>query len=305
MASSRVAAPNLPNLTITSPLLHDKFYISQDAAWPSVVFQTDAVLDVGEQLIWEWDIAWGRYSDGGVAQTATAFWNAQSAITDRGGLLSVVVKRGSVRTACTSVQILGTQPETCDVEAYLDSQPGSMGFGKILSHESCMKHFDAAGNPEHSFDDGFGMAQLTNPKPSYAQVWNWKLNVDGGLSLFAQKRAEAQAYLGHKGSYTERQAVHETVSRWNGGRYHVWDAQRGWMRRPGILCDSKTGNAGWDLTNSANQGEDGSRTACARCSILRATAQSRRPVGVLWSLLCGLCVGRLAGWESAWEWRRV
>ena len=255
MASSSVAAPNPPNLSITSPLLHAKFYISKDAAWPSVVFQTDAVLGSGEQMAWEWSIQWGHFGCQGVVKTNTAWWDAQTAVTNCGGVLTVVARRGANLADSTTVQVLGTQPDCSDVSAYLASQPNSAGFDKILAHESDMKHFDTNGNPRQSFDNGFGMAQLTNPVPSYGQVWNWKLNVAGGLSLFTQKRAEATAYLSRKGKFTDDQLVHETVSRWNGGSYHVWDSQRGWLRKPTILCDSKTGNIGWDMTDDANKGK--------------------------------------------------
>lgn len=51
------------------------------------------------------------------------------------------------------------------------------------------------------------MCQLTKPPPSFEQVWNWKLNIDGGLRLFPKKRATAIAYLHHKdrsyGCYAE------------------------------------------------------------------------------------------------------
>lgn len=255
MASSSVAAPNRPNLTITSPLLNAKFYITKDAVWPSVIFHTDAVLDPGEQLHWEWSVQWRHFSAGGAVQTNAPFWDAQTAIADYGGSLTVIARRGIVSTASTSVQILGTQPDSCDVIAYLNTHPGSSGFDKILAHESCMKHFDGTGNPEHSFDNGYGMAQLTEPPPTYQQVWNWKHNVNGALSLYAEKRAAAIAYLSRHGSYTERQLVHETVSRWNGGSYHLWDSKLGWIRKPTILCDSKTGNIGWDITREANKGK--------------------------------------------------
>ena len=255
MASSSVAAPNCPNLTITSPLLHAKFYISEDAVWPSVVFQTDATLQPGEQITWEWSISWSSFCSQGVVKTNDSCWDAQAVITNLGGVLTVVASVEGGPTASTSVQILGTQPEPCDVTAYLTSRQDSLGFDKILTHETGMRHFDSTGNPVHSLDRGYGMAQLTNPAPKYGQVWNWKLNVDGGLSLFAQKRAAALAYLSRKGSFTGNQLVHETVSRWNGGSYHIWDSRRGWIRKPTILCDSQTGNIGWNMTDAANQGK--------------------------------------------------
>lgn len=66
--------------------------------------------------------------------------------------------------------------------------------------------------------------EITNPIPTYEQVWNWKKNIDGGSDLYIQKRKNAQNYLGKDGrTYTEEQLQHETISRWNGGAYHEWN----------------------------------------------------------------------------------
>ena len=101
------------------------------------------------------------------------------------------------------------------------------------------------------------MCQLTTPTPTFEQVWNWKRNVDGGLALFAQKRAAAITYLSQSGrSYTDDQLRYETVCRWNCAKSPVWDqATGGWVRPSHILCDSQTGNIGWDMTLDANKGK--------------------------------------------------
>lgn len=257
MASSSVAAPNRPNFRITSPLLHDKFYISPDAVWPSVSFQTDADSHAASEFVWSWAIEWAHFSQRGEVRTSSGCWDAQPVITNLGGLLTVAATRiGDPGGSCSvQVHILGTQPQPSDVERHLAAQKDSSGFEKILMHESRMKHFDSAGYPSKSFDGGYGMAQLTNPAPEYQQVWNWKLNVAAALDLFARKRADALTYLSRKGSYTDRQLMYEAVSRWNGGSYHIWDAQRGWIRKPTIMCDSQTGNIGWNMTEPANIGK--------------------------------------------------
>ena len=101
-------------------------------------------------------------------------------------------------------------------------------FGEIIEHETKFKHFDKGNQPVKSHDGGFGLCQLTNPAPSFEQIWNWKLNIDGGLKLFGEKRSAAIAHLSHGGrKYTSDQLKYETVSRWNGGGYHEWDAKAG------------------------------------------------------------------------------
>ncbi len=128
---------------------------------------------------------------------------------------------------------------------------------KVLREESGWQHFNATGEPIRSFDNGYGMCQLTRPAPSFEQVWNWKLNVEGGLKLFADKRTTAMGYLSQSNrTYTSDQLRYESICRWNGGSYHEWDEKAGkWVRHPNILCDSTTGNIGWDMNDDENKGK--------------------------------------------------
>ena len=111
--------------------------------------------------------------------------------------------------------------------------------------------------PVKSFDNGYGMCQLTTPPPTADQVWNWKLNVNGGLALVSGKRGDAIKYLSQSGrTYTDDQLNHEAVCRWNGGSYHVWDDKsKAWARPSNILCDSATGNIGWNMDDAENKGK--------------------------------------------------
>ena len=70
-------------------------------------------------------------------------------------------------------------------------------------------------------------------------------------------RTNAIAYLGqHNRTYTNEQLKYEAVCRWNGGAYHDWDAKAGqWVRPSNILCDSKTGDIGWDMNDEQNKGK--------------------------------------------------
>jgi hypothetical protein len=72
-----------------------------------------------------------------------------------------------------------------------------------------------------------------------------------------ESRAAAIEYLSReRRSYTTTQLQFETVCRWNGGYYHEWDKKGGaWVRRTDVLCDSKTGNIGWDMTDDENKGK--------------------------------------------------
>lgn len=239
-------------MKFTKPHANDVFTITSTPAWPSVACSTDAT---GPHT-WRWTVHWGTHKQTGTAQTLGNTWDAQSVITNYGGTLTVHVTAGK-QTASVTVKIHGTNPSAAEVKAYLATKAGSDGFDKLLEHESKFKNFNAHSEPIKSFDNGYGMCQLTTPAPTFQQMWNWKSNVDGGLALFATKRASAIQYLSQSNrTYTADQLKYETVCRWNGGAYHVWDSKAGkWVRNPNILCDSATGNMGWDMTDSENKGK--------------------------------------------------
>jgi hypothetical protein len=183
-------------------------------------------------------------------------WDAKTAITNYGGTLTVRAEANK-QMATIALKIRGTNPTAMEVTRYLATKANSAGFDKILEKESHFRQFNTTNEPIKSFDNGYGMCQLTSPAPTFEQVWNWKLNIDAGLKLFEQKRLSAVSYLAQgKRSYTADQLKYETVCRWNGGHYHEWDAKAGkWVRNPNILCDSKTGNNGWDMTDLQNKGK--------------------------------------------------
>ena len=239
-------------LKIAAPAAKAVFQIGVAADWPSMLFKTDGS---GEHK-WKWTIVWRTFNKSGTATTAGNEWDAKAAVTNLGGALTVEAT-ASAGNASVAVSITGTNPLAADVTAYVGLNPNGVGFDKILSHETKMKHFGPTGEPIKSFDNGYGMAQLTTPTPTFEQVWNWKLNVDGGIKLFQQKVSAAKTYLSQSGrTYTQGQLKFEAVCRWNGGSYHTWDATaKAWARNPAMLCDTKTGNIGWDMTDDKNKGK--------------------------------------------------
>ena len=239
-------------MKFTKPHINQTFTISAKPEWPSIIFETD---EAGQHT-WHWTIEWGNFKKSGKETTPGNKWDAKKVITNYGGKLTVRAKANK-HTVSISLKITGTNPTPTQVRQYLAHKPNSAGFDKIIEHESKFKHFNIKHEPIKTFDNGYGMCQLTRPTPSYEQIWNWKNNVDGGLALFDNKRLSAVAYLGQgKRAYTADQLKHETVSRWNGGSYHEWDSKKHvWIRHPDILCDSKTGNIGWDMSDTNNTGK--------------------------------------------------
>jgi hypothetical protein len=237
-------------MRILEPLPGASFNIAPEPTWPSIVFRTDA--SVAHR--WEWKISWRNFERSGSVNTPGNTWDAGPLIANCGGLLSVRVNAGSAMAA-TTVQVRGTNPSAPLVKQYLTTKLNAAGLEEIINKESRCRQFTAQGEPLRSFDNGYGLCQLTNPAPNIEQVWNWKLHVDMGLTVLGQKRAAAILWLSASNrTYTDSQLVYETVSRWNGGSYHEWDTTAGWVRRTDVLCDSATGNIGWDITKVVNQG---------------------------------------------------
>jgi len=239
-------------LRILQPAPNTAFGISSVPEWPTIEFRTDA----SGPHRWDWTITWRNFTKTGSAATPDNRWDARSDVTNSGGLLNVRVSAERA-IATVAVVIGGTNPSPAEISAYLTLKPTSRGMDRIIQHESKCRQFDKRGEPLRSFDNGYGLCQVTNPAPSIEQVWNWKLSVDLGLVVLAQKRADAVRHLSQgKRTYTESQLNYETVSRWNGGAYHRWDDAQGvWVRRPDVLCDTSTGNIGWDMDKPDNTGK--------------------------------------------------
>ena len=239
-------------MKIITPKPNESLTITSAPVWPVLNFKTDGT----GPHVWRWSLAWGSFKKSGVQNTTSNSWDAKTVIINYGGTLTLQIEANK-QIATINVKIRGTNPTAAEVTKYLATKANSAGFEKILEKESHFRQFNNNSEPVKSFDNGYGMCQLTSPAPTFEQVWNWKLNIDAGLKLFEQKRLSAVAYLGQqKRSYTAEQLKYETVCRWNGGTYHEWDAKTGkWIRHPNILCDSHTGNMGWDMNDAQNKGK--------------------------------------------------
>lgn len=238
-------------MKFVTPAVDQVFTVTSGAAWPHIPFETDG----SGPHTWQWTIEWGGFQKSGTASTAGNTWDAQPAIVNCGGTLTVVATNGGA-SASVAVKVRGTNPSQAEILAYLATKDGSSGFDRIVWHETKGRHFKGD-EPYKSFDNGYGLTQLTTPPPTFEQVWNWKMNIDAGLKLFDDKRKAAKAYLSQNNrAFTEAQLRYETVCRWNGGSYHEWDAASNkWIRTRTILCDKTAQSIGWDMTDPANAGK--------------------------------------------------
>jgi len=246
------------------------FQIDRDAGQPQLPFEIKT--SQPPPYRWSWSITWNakvsglRESDKRGKTLKTFNETGSFETTEKmasiplgkaiGGRLRVQVSAGA-ETFIRTAEIRGNNPDPSAVRSFLATLPDCDGFDKILEQESHFKHFIAAdGQPVVAFDNGYGLTQMTNPAPTYEQVWSWKENLRAGAALYQSKQRLARAYLSQQGrTYTAEQLRLETWSRWNGGAYHVWDANvKTWVRNDRLLCDSTTGNIGWDMTKQSNQG---------------------------------------------------
>ncbi|MES2742979.1 MAG: hypothetical protein V4754_18810 [Pseudomonadota bacterium] len=246
-----------------------RFYIDEEAIFPSIEFEIET--QAPGPYNWSWNISWDAHVSGlrektrgkkvasfqeqGQFISQEKIWNAQSIKKTIGGRLTVIVEVGAEKYRRTVI-ISAKQPKPDAIRKYLRERDGS-ALEKLVEQESRFKHLiDLDGEPVVAGDKGYGLTQLTHPTPTYSKIWSWKENVNAGLELIATKKNAAKAMLGKNGrTYTQDMLDLETISRWNGGSYHHWNAaDHKWERNPNILCDSQTGNIGWDMENSKNTG---------------------------------------------------
>lgn len=247
----------------------DKFYIDDEANFPTIVFEIKT--DAPGPYKWSWAMSWDAHvsglrekargkkvatfsSKGDFTQSGKS-WDAKTINKVIGGTLTVTVEAGEEKFRRT-VTVLAQQPSAEKIKAYLAARKAS-ALEKLLAQESRFKHLILADSePVVAGDSGYGAAQLTKPIPQYHQIWSWKENIDAAIELIDKKKQIAKDWLDRHGTYTQDMLDTETVSLWNGGHYYQWYATPApgrWDRDKKILCDTKTGNIGWDTSGEANK----------------------------------------------------
>lgn len=286
-----------------SPAKDSIHSISSDAAFPSIDFTIETTAPPPYR--WSWTVKWDAkvsglkesprrgkklktFVESGRLESDSKSWTATPGKIV-GGTLTIEVFAGAEKFR-RSVTIKGTNPDATTLDSHVKTLPNTAGFDKILEQETKKKHFiDADGQPIVAFDGGYGMTQLTRPAPTFEQAWDWKANVKVGAALYQRKQQEAKKYLGQsKRTYTEDQLKLETWSRWNGGGYHTWNANdQVWIRNETMLCDSQTGNIGWDTRVDANKSKSESELH-ERDSETYKKPKERRPGEHSWQYT-GIC----------------
>ncbi|MES2614078.1 MAG: PAAR domain-containing protein [Bdellovibrionota bacterium] len=253
-------------LKLLHPEENHLYKIAADATWPSLIFNTNK----HGAHEWHWHIEWKsnnkngthpKFEKSGTAHTSDGLWDTKAVVKNLGGDFTVTVKHDG-KVIQRKVKIRGTNPSQQQIKEYLKGKDNWEWLYQIINQESHYKHFDSKYDhePLTSFDNGFGLCQLTKPKPDYEHIWNWNLHLDAGIELLSEYKHEAEKYLSSKCktdkpnsiTYTDDQLKRETISRWNGGVYYKWDKANNHFKRRNFYCDKSTVNGGWNMDDPIN-----------------------------------------------------
>jgi hypothetical protein len=260
-----------------SPSSCQTFYIDEDAKFPDITYEIKT--DAPPPYDWSWEIKWivqacpqkaGKkrfkskhsktFSKKGTFQSNDKKWKADLGEVI-GGELTVTVKAGNSKFIRKTL-IRGKNPSQekifAEIDAYSDKNNAGL-LKKIYKQESHYRQFYSDEMPLVSFDNGYGMGQLTNPEPTYEQAWNWKATTKQIMEKrLPQCREIAKKYLDQHPGYTDDMLDLETLVPYNGmakkQRYHNWDpTAKKWIVNDNVLCDPDQSNKGWLTTEKDNK----------------------------------------------------
>lgn len=253
------------------------FYIDEDAKFPDITYEIKT--NAESPYTWEWVITWqaeackqaegkerfkakknATFSKTGAFKSDEKKWKADLGEVI-GGDLTVKVKAGSetfVRKTLIRGKNPGKERIVAEIDSYDDKKNNELAK-KIVNQESKYRHFYTDEIPLTSFDNGYGLAQFTNPEPSYTQIWNWKEHIKELLKKrIPTARSVAKDYLSKHPGYSQEEDDLETMAAYNGlpkgQRYHTWNAtEKKWQKNDNVICDPEQSNKGWLLSDEENK----------------------------------------------------
>lgn len=203
-----------PSLRVTLNPPKNVFFISADARMPSISAAAEIVGAAvpAEGVNYTWNVALALNPVG--VPHAVGRTTSHPAIHDitnvptytipftavRGGILHVSVSatvNGQLLKGEKKAEIKGTNPSSEQLRAY--GVPELLL--KLMTAESSLRQFlttgHKAGYPLFSSDNlgGVGLGQITRPRPTNDEVWNWKSNVTASVALYHGKQRSARTYL--------------------------------------------------------------------------------------------------------------
>jgi len=165
-------------------------FITSDAVMPSIVAITKGCLS-SDSIQWSVKFHYKCSSKNSVSYDAGPFIGTSTIDLplDVTALLSGAVYGGTMTltysgAASGSYQftIKGTNPNQQIIKSYISSKTSLWYAIPMAIQESSLMQFLTDGTPKCSYDNGFGLYQITSyPIASYQQIYSWKANVDDAL----------------------------------------------------------------------------------------------------------------------------
>lgn len=104
--------------------------------------------------------------------------------------------------------------------------------------------------PPFSTDGGFGLMQLTDPPPTFSQIWHWRRNTDAAIDRIDGMLTEARGRVGHARyrsgfpANLQEWLRFETYQRYNGGAYWQFDLRLRYWFGPEPKLDARGNEIG-------------------------------------------------------------
>ncbi|HEU4889412.1 MAG TPA: hypothetical protein VFV49_16115, partial [Thermoanaerobaculia bacterium] len=248
-----------PRVTIVSVTSPDNFRISAEPRMPRIVARAKVevpgapIPDTTPTAEFEWTVTmrweapkdvvehtYGPYRGG-------AEWSPPPFTDIYGGTMIVKARLirngfGCMIAESRPVEVTATNPPVAQIVNRLHAQDSDFNElerdvldGVIcVESQNTMRQFTEAGYPRMNVTSdqrGAGLMQLTPPEDPRA-YWDWRLNVDGGLDVFREKRDAATEYFSRHPEVppTDTEMLRETIGLYNGG--HQYDFENGrWDER--------------------------------------------------------------------------
>jgi len=108
---------------------------------------------------------------------------------------TMVISYSGVASGVFLFYVKGTNPSPSVITTYISSLSSSWYLIPIARQESSLRQFTADGTPLLDSAYGFGVFQLTNPKPTLTQIYDWKANIQQGVNLLGQYAVTAASWV--------------------------------------------------------------------------------------------------------------
>ena len=189
---------------------------------------------------------------GGCTRTFNYWYDTNTEIFTGGDVRVSIVAKNEYGNKIAEIEneywgrILGNNPSITNARSYA----GDNEISALMQTESKTHQFTynpLADNfpygygelnyPEYGYPNGFGIMKLDNPSATERELWNWKANIDKGISIYTTKKQWAITYLNKFTSNIPDSIIKQSsFQKYNGGDLYSEydDYQKEWIINPEI-----------------------------------------------------------------------